>query len=109
MLIACMVSLNRSKRRQLLRHLNADDGVAKIGLAVDVGSSSVRCSAYLLRPDNVTFVPGSMRQVSPCSIHYMYVNTCMGRIPSSSFNHPLSSRSREMPSDQMEQQMLKPY
>lgn len=36
-----------------------------IGLAVDIGSSSIRCSAYVLRPGGKApvAVPGTMRQV----------------------------------------------
>ncbi|GAB5031647.1 sugar (pentulose and hexulose) kinases [Nannochloropsis oceanica] len=37
---------------------------ARIGVAVDIGSSSVRCSAYVLRRDGgVAFIPGTLAQV----------------------------------------------
>jgi len=57
------------KRQRYLRALGLDDEEAssqgaRIGLAVDMGSSSVRCSAYVLRPEGgVTFIPGTLAQV----------------------------------------------
>ncbi len=57
------------KRQRYLRVLGLHEEEAScqracIGLAVDIGSSSVRCSAYVLRLDGeVTFIPGTMAQV----------------------------------------------
>lgn len=55
------------KHRRYLGHLGLggedQDNGARIGLAVDMGSSSVRCSAYVLRPTGVSFIPGTLAQV----------------------------------------------
>lgn len=62
--------LSRWKRERLLKAVGLstwEEG--RIGLAVDMGSSSVRCSAYVLKPDGVRFIPGSLRQVKRDAIN----------------------------------------
>lgn len=59
----------RRRRQRVIQALLSNDGNKPepepcIGLAVDVGSSSVRCSAYVLKPcGRAVAVPGTMAQV----------------------------------------------
>ncbi len=61
----------RRRRRAIEALLGGDDDQGQgqrrrcIGLAVDMGSSSVRCSAYVLRPGGqAVAVPGTLCQVT---------------------------------------------
>jgi len=62
---ASFSSLKKWKHRRYLKELGITNGSKNcIGLAVDIGSSSVRCSAYVLRVDrSVTFVSGTLAQI----------------------------------------------